>query len=81
MYGTADLFFGMVNVVTGSQWSRHVSECRPRLGKRSVRHPAAREWTDDLNKLAGGGWTRAAQDWDCWRCLGEAYAQQWTAIG
>ena len=36
---------------------------------------------DDLRQVAGGGWMRIAEDRDEWRKLGEAYVQQWTAIG
>ena len=65
---------------TDGRWSRRVLEWRPRLGKRSVGRPPAR-WTDDLRQVAGGGWMRIAEDRDEWRKLGEAYVQQWTAIG
>lgn len=59
---------------TNGRWSKHVLEWRPRMGKRSVGRPAAR-WVDDLRKVAGSGWMRAAQDRDGWRSLGEAYVQ------
>lgn len=65
---------------TDGRWSRRVLEWRPRLGKRSVGRPPAR-WTDDLRKVAGTGWMRTAEDRDLWRKVGEAYVQQWTAIG
>ncbi|VVC86397.1 unnamed protein product, partial [Leptidea sinapis] len=38
-------------------------------------------WTDDLVKIAGVGWMRAAQNQSSWRCLGEAFVQQWTSSG
>jgi hypothetical protein len=31
------------------------------------------KWTDDLVKVAGSHWMRAAQDQSSWRALGEAY--------
>ena len=65
---------------TDGRWSRHVLDWRPRLGKCSVGHLVAR-WTNVLNQVAGSGWTLAAQDRDGWRSSGEAYVQQWTAIG
>jgi hypothetical protein len=37
-------------------------------------------WTDDLVKVAGSRWMRAAQDRSSWRTLREAYIQQWTSL-
>ena len=65
---------------TDDRWSKRVLEWRPRLGKRSVRHPPAR-WSDDIRKVAGIGWMRRAQDRAQWRAIGEAYVQQWTRTG
>ncbi|CAH2083561.1 unnamed protein product [Euphydryas editha] len=65
---------------TDGRWSRRVLEWRPRIGKRSVGRPPTR-WTDDLRRIAGVGWMRIAESRDVWRELGEAYVQQWTAIG
>ena len=65
---------------TDDRWSRKVLEWRPRVGKRRVGRPPAR-WTDDLKKVAGSGWMKKAGDRALWRSLGEAYLQQWTAIG
>jgi hypothetical protein len=65
---------------TDDRWSRRVLEWRPRLGKRSVGRPPAR-WTDDLRKVAGGDWMAKTGDRALWRTLGEAYVQQWTAMG
>jgi hypothetical protein len=56
-----------------------VLEWRPRTGRRSVGRPPTR-WTDDLVKVAGSRWMRAAQDRSSWRSLGEAYVQQWTSL-
>jgi hypothetical protein len=36
---------------------------------------------DNLVKVAGSRWMRAAQDRSSWRTLGEAYVQQWTCLG
>jgi hypothetical protein len=57
-----------------------VLEWRPRTGRRSVGRPPPR-WTDDLVKVAGSHWMRAAQDRSSWKALGEAYVQQWTSLG
>ena len=43
-----------------------VLEWRPRIGKR---------------KVADSSWMRVAEDRVRWRAIGEAYVQQWTAIG
>jgi hypothetical protein len=65
---------------TDGRWCGKVLEWRPRAGRRSVgRHPT--RWTDDLVKVAGSRWMRAAQDRSSWRTLGEAYVQQWTSRG
>jgi hypothetical protein len=60
---------------TDGHWGGKVVEWRPRTGRRSVGRPPTR-WTDDLVKVAGGRWMRAAQDRSSWRTLGEAYVQQ-----
>ncbi|KAL0832165.1 hypothetical protein ABMA28_001622 [Loxostege sticticalis] len=65
---------------TDGRWGRKVLEWRPRTGRRSVGRPPTR-WTDDLVKVAGGAWMRAAQDRVLWKSLGEAYVQQWTITG
>ncbi|KAI8441746.1 hypothetical protein MSG28_005444 [Choristoneura fumiferana] len=46
----------------------------------SVGRPEA-WWTDDLKRIAGGGWMRGAEDRVLWRAMEEAYVQQWTAVG
>ncbi|VVD06135.1 unnamed protein product [Leptidea sinapis] len=51
-------------------------EWPPRTGGRSVGRSTTR-WTDDLVKIAGIRWMRAAQDRSSWRSLGEAFVQQW----
>ncbi|CAH2099084.1 unnamed protein product [Euphydryas editha] len=65
---------------TDGRWSKRILEWRPRIGKLSVGRPRAR-WKNDLSKVAGGGWMRIAENRDIRRELGEAYVQQWTAIG
>jgi exonuclease III len=65
---------------TDGRWGGKVLEWRPRAGRRSVGRPPTR-WTDDLSKVAGSRWMRAAQDRSLWRSLGEAYVQQWTSFG
>jgi hypothetical protein len=64
---------------TDGRWGGKVLEWRPRTGKRSVGRPPTR-WTDDLVKVAGSRWMRAAQDRSSWGTLGEAYVQQWTSL-
>lgn len=65
---------------TDGRWGRRVLEWRIRTGRRSVGRPPTR-WTDDLVKVAGSRWMRAAQDRMSWRSKGEAYVQQWTSSG
>ncbi|XP_063539716.1 uncharacterized protein LOC134748833 [Cydia strobilella] len=65
---------------TDGRWGRKVLEWRPRTGRRTAGRPPTR-WSDDLVKVAGIRWLRAAQDRSEWRALGEAYVQQWTSIG
>ncbi|CAH2268473.1 jg16903 [Pararge aegeria aegeria] len=65
---------------TDGRWSRKVLEWRPRVGKRSVGRPPTR-WSDDLRKVAGIDWMRKAENRKSWRCLKEAYVQQWTHNG
>lgn len=65
---------------TDGRWGRKVLEWRPRTGRRNVGRPPTR-WTDDLVKAAGIRWMREAQNRSKWRCLGEAYVQQWTSFG
>jgi hypothetical protein len=64
---------------TDSRWGGKVLEWRPRTGRRSVGRPPIRR-TDNLVKVAGSRWMRAAQDRSSWRTLGEAYVQQWTSL-
>ncbi|PZC81828.1 hypothetical protein B5X24_HaOG211841 [Helicoverpa armigera] len=71
---------GHISRRTDNRWGKRVLEWRPRLGKRSVGRPQAR-WSDDLCKTAGRSWMREAENRSQWRALGEAYVQQWTAIG
>ncbi|KPJ05678.1 hypothetical protein RR46_00407 [Papilio xuthus] len=63
-------------------WGRKVLEWRPRTGRRSVGRPPSvgrkARWTDDLVKVAGVRWMRAAPDLPLWQSMGEAYVQQWT---
>lgn len=36
----------------------------------------ATSWVDDLRKVDGSGWMRAAEHSESWRAQAEAYAQQ-----
>ncbi|KAL0871065.1 hypothetical protein ABMA27_004870 [Loxostege sticticalis] len=65
---------------TDGRWGRKVLEWRPRTGRRNVGRPPTR-WTDDLVKVAGGAWMRAAQDQILWKSSGEAFVQQWSFTG
>jgi hypothetical protein len=53
---------------TDGRWGGKVHEWRPRTGRRSVGRPLTR-WTDDLVKVTGSRWMRAAQDRSTWRTL------------
>jgi hypothetical protein len=46
---------------TDGRWGGKVLEWRRRTGRRSVGRPPTR-WTDDLMKVVGSRWMRAAQD-------------------
>jgi hypothetical protein len=60
---------------TDGRWGGKILEWRPRTERRSVGRPPTR-WTDDLVKVAGNRWMRAAQDQSLWRALGLGYVQQ-----
>lgn len=47
---------------------------KPRAIENIVGRSAAR-CTDDLMKVVGSGWMRAAQDQDSWRSFGETFVQ------
>jgi hypothetical protein len=64
---------GHISRRTDNRWGNLVLEWIPRLGKRSVGRP--------LRRTAGRSWMRVAEDRARWRDIGEAYVQQWTAIG
>ncbi|CAH2230063.1 jg20272 [Pararge aegeria aegeria] len=44
---------------TDGRWGFKVLEWRPRTGKRSVGRPPT-SWTDDVKRVAGSRWKRAA---------------------
>jgi hypothetical protein len=46
----------------------------------SVGRPQAR-WSDDLRRMTGRSWMLVAEDRARRREIGEAYVQQWTAVG
>ena len=58
----------------------NTQQWRPRPGKRSIGRSPAR-WPDDLKRVAGSDWMAKTGDQVLWRTLGEAYVQQWPAIG
>lgn len=55
--------------------SRYVLKMRTRQSQRSVGDSAAR-WTDNLRKVAGIKWMRAAQDMANWCAEREVYVLQ-----
>ncbi|CAH2090224.1 unnamed protein product [Euphydryas editha] len=67
-------------VIVAVGWSRMLQdqwlleqtclEWRPPIDKCSVGRPRA-HWTDDLRKMAGGGWMRVVENRDIWRELEE----------
>ncbi|CAH2266686.1 jg19836 [Pararge aegeria aegeria] len=65
---------------TDGRWGLKVLEWRPRTGKRSVGRPPTR-WTDDIRRVAGSYWRRAAQGRVLWNSLQKTYVQQWMSIG
>jgi hypothetical protein len=71
---------GHISHRTDNRWGKRVLEWRPRLGKRSVGRLQSR-WSDDLRRTAGRSWMRVPEDRARWRDIGEAYVQQWTAVG
>jgi hypothetical protein len=71
---------GHVSYRTDDRWGKRVLEWRPRLGKSSVGRPQAR-WSDNLRRTAGRSWMRVAEDRARWQEIGEAYVQQWVAVG
>ncbi|VVD05640.1 unnamed protein product [Leptidea sinapis] len=54
---------------TDGRWSSRVLEWRPRTGRCSVGRPPTK-WTDDLVKIAGIRWMRAAQHRSSWISFG-----------
>lgn len=60
-----------------NRWTTRTTEWVPRDGIRSKGRPKTR-WIDEIRKFGGKEWTRAAQDRDGWRSLGEAFVLQWT---
>ena len=60
-----------------NRWTTRTTEWVPRDGIRSKARPKTR-WIDEIRKFGGKEWTRAAQDRDGWRSLGEAFVLQWT---
>lgn len=63
-----------------SRWTKHVTQWRPRLHKRSVGRPQ-RRWIDDIIEHVGRKWHQLAQDRRKWKEKGEAYVQEWTVKG
>lgn len=63
---------GKVANMSPERWARRISEWRPRTGKRDIGRPR-RRWRDDIAKIAGKQWMRAARCDMEWGHLGEAY--------
>ncbi|CAH2250334.1 jg3673 [Pararge aegeria aegeria] len=62
------------------RWGPKVLEWQPRTGKRSVGRPPT-GWTDDIKRVAGSRWIKAAQNRGIWSSLQKTYVQQWTSVG
>ncbi|CAH2237810.1 jg24143 [Pararge aegeria aegeria] len=65
------------------QWAGHIARRTDPASvkcKCSVDRPPTR-WTDDIRRVAGSRWRRAAQDRVLWNSLQKTYVQQWTSIG
>lgn len=62
------------------RWTYKLTAWRPRECKRSVGRPQKR-WRDDIQKIAGKNWMRAAMDRQKWKNMEEAYIQEWMRTG
>ena len=59
-----------------NRWTKRCTEWQPRTGKRSRGRPPTR-WRDDITKIGGTTWSRAAADRRGWKALSEGYILQW----
>ncbi|KAI8424618.1 hypothetical protein MSG28_003051 [Choristoneura fumiferana] len=64
------------------RWGRKDLECKPRLGKRSVRRPPTRWTMTNDGDVKAAGKMQAVSNRSIWRSLREAYVQQqWSSYG
>ncbi len=63
----------------GNRWEKTVLNWVPYDQKRKKGRPKTR-WVDEINKYAGVLWQRDAWFRECWKKVGEAYAQRWAII-
>lgn len=61
------------------KWTSLITEWYPRDGKRN-RGRQTKRWEDDIIKIAGTTWTRAAKDRTQWKSLEEAFVEGQAAI-
>lgn len=66
--------------MSGDRWPKKLLQWRPRQTNRPRGRPPTR-WTDDIVAVAGRDWMRRAQDRQEWRCLEEAFIQEWRKSG
>lgn len=57
------------------KWTKLITEWYPRDGKRK-RGRQFKRWDDDIKKIAGILWTRAAKDRNKWKSLEEAFVER-----
>lgn len=69
---------GYVARLKNGRWVKKILEWAPRADKCSWGRPPTR-WTDDLKWILTN-WIAIAQDRGNWKCLEEAYVQQWTQL-
>lgn len=62
------------------RWNNQIQNWRPWMGQRTRGRPQMR-WGDDLKRIGGLHWKRAAQNRTRWREMREAYVQSWTTRG
>ena len=67
---------GHIARMEDNRWTKRSTEWTPRTEKRSRGRPP-RRWRDDIEKIFGNTWTRAAQERTLWKMRTEGYIQQW----
>ena len=67
---------GHVARYTDNRWTKRCTDWQPRLGERGRGRPP-RRWRDDIRRVEGTAWQRAAQEREDWRRSAEGYILQW----